>query len=245
MSRLTLTTAMVLAAGYGRRMRPITDRMPKPMVEVAGATLIDRVLDHLDEAGIAQAVVNTHHKGEMLAAHLGGRTSPKILLSPEDDLLDTGGGVANALPLLGDAPFLVANGDTFWIDGYIPAIHRLANAWDDGRMDALLLFHPTADALSYSGRGDYFLDGDGCARRRQEGEVAPFVFAGVQILHPRLFRDAPAGRFSLTVLFNQAEEAGRLFAIRHDGEWFHVGTPDSITRAEKRLQGLDLSRDWA
>lgn len=235
---------MVLAAGLGTRMRPLTERVPKPMIEVAGHTLIDRALDHLVAAGVTRAVVNTHYKARLLERHLAGRKSPEIVISREDDLLDTGGGVKKALPYFGDEPFFVANSDALWLDGYRPALSRLVHAWNGRRMDALLLLHPTVAINAYQGLGDFFLDPEGPARRRCEDEVAPFVFAGVQILHPRLFRDAPEGRFSLNLLYDKAERAGRLYGIRHDGPWYHVGTPESIAQAEALIAGRDPSLDW-
>ncbi len=235
---------MALAAGLGIRMRPITDRMPKALVQVGGRTLLGRVLDHFAAAGIAEAVVNTHFFADQVVDHLAGRKKPRIILSHEDDLLETGGGVSQALPHFGDAPFVVANSDALWLDGYTSALERMAERWDDGRMDALLLLHPTVAAVGYEGRGDYFLDPSGLVRRRREDQIAPFLFAGVQILHPRLFADAPKGKFSLNVLYDRAEEAGRLYGLRHDGLWFHVGTPESIDVVEARLKGMDPSQDW-
>ena len=230
--------AMVLAAGRGERMRPLTDQRPKPLIEVRGRAMLDRLLDRLAAAGVAEVVVNLHHLGEMIAAHLESRDRPKILLSREpDQLLDTGGGVTKALPLLGKAPFFAANGDVVWLDGRTPAFERLASAWNDKTMDALLLLHPTVHAYGYghSGTGDFFMDPDGLLRRRGEREVAPFIFAGIQVLHPRLFKEVPEGPFSLNLLYDRAAEAGRLWGIRHDGEWFHVGTPEALKDVEDAL----------
>ena len=226
--------AMVLAAGLGLRMRPITEHTPKPLVSVAGRTMLDRALDHLAVAGVSHFVVNTHWLADKVAAHLSGR--PGITLSHEDELLETGGGVAKALPHLGDEPFYVVNSDIIWTDGATPALRRLAEAWDDSRMNALLLLQRTATAMGYEGPGDFFLDAEGVPRRRRDREVAPLLFSGVQILSPRLFRDAPAGRFSLNVLYDRALEDGRLFAILHDGRWYHVGTPDALPQVEAALE---------
>ncbi len=226
--------AMVLAAGLGLRMRPITEHTPKPLVSVAGRTMLDRALDHLAVAGVSHFVVNTHWLADKVAAHLSGR--PGITLSHEDELLETGGGVARALPHLGDEPFYVVNSDIIWTDGATPALRRLAEAWDDSRMDALLLLQRTATAMGYEGAGDFFLDAKGVPSRRRDREVAPLLFSGVQILSPRLFRDAPAGRFSLNVLYDRALEDGRLFAIVHDGRWYHVGTPDALPQVEAALE---------
>ncbi len=230
--------AMVLAAGRGERMRPLTDQRPKPLIEVCGEAMLDRVLDRLAAAGVGEAVVNSHHLGEMIETHLASRRKPKILLSPEADLLETGGGVTKALPRLGKKPFFVVNGDVVWLDGARPALERLAEAWVDGAMDVLLLLHPTAYAIGYHGRGDFFMAPGGALRRRGEREVAPFLFTGLQILHPRIFKGAPAGAFSLNLLYDRAADTGRLWGLRHDGEWFHVGTPDSLDDVEDALNHL-------
>lgn len=227
--------AMVLAAGLGLRMRPITEHTPKPLIAVAGRTMLDRALDHLAAAGVSEYVVNTHWLAGRIREHLAGR--PGITLSHEDELLETGGGVAKALPLLGDAPFYVVNSDIIWTDGGAnPALARLAEAWDDTRMDALLLMQRTATAMGYDGRGDFFLDSAGVPRRPGPREVAPLLFSGVQILSPRLFLDAPSGKFSLNVLYDRALEDGRLFGIVHDGHWYHVGTPEALPEVEAALR---------
>jgi len=230
-------TAMVLAAGLGTRMRPLTDRMPKPLVRVQGKPLIDHVLDRLAEAGVALAVVNVHHFAEQLIDHLENRGAPQIVISDERGLLlDTGGGVVKALPALGDAPFFHLNADTIWIDGVRPNLLRLADVFDPSKMDALLLLAPTAGSVGYSGRGDFTMASDGTLRRRAEREVAPFVYAGVAILTRRLLDQAPEGAFSLTRLFDRAAEAGRLHGLRLDGLWMHVGTPDAIGAAEAAIK---------
>ncbi len=228
-------TAMVLAAGRGERLRPITDTLPKPLVVVDGATMLDQALDRVAAAGIEQAVVNSHHLAERIHGHLEGRETPAITISHETELLDTGGGVANALGHLGEAPFFVLNSDVVMLDGPQSALSRLADAWCDERMDALLLTHATVRAHGYSGRGDFVLSPDGVVRRRREGEIAPYLFTGVQILHPRLFAGCPEGAFSLNRLYDKAAEAGRLHAIVHDGEWLHVGTPAALETVERRL----------
>lgn len=242
MSTDEIRRAMVLAAGLGRRMRPLTETRPKPLVELAGRTLLDRALDHLAETGIREVVVNTHYRGEMVAAHLSGR--PGITLSPEEILLDTGGGIANALPHLGAGPFIVVNSDTVWSDGQIPALRRLMDFWDESRMDALLLLHPTVACSGVSDSGDFQMEPDGRLRRRREGEVAAFVFTGVQILHPRLFEGAPDGPFSLNLLYDRAQEAERLFGLRHDGEWFHVGTPRELEATAALFDGAPDAREF-
>jgi MurNAc alpha-1-phosphate uridylyltransferase len=230
--------AMVLAAGRGERLRPLTDHLPKPLVEVRGEAMLDRALDRLAAAGINDAVVNLHHLGDQIEAHLATRTRPKIVLSRETALLDTGGGVRAALQWLGEAAFFVLNGDIVWLDGTDPALNRLAHAWDETTMDALLLLHPAATAYGYEGHGDFLMAPDGRLRRRREQVVAPFVFAGLQILHPRLIAGSPDGPFSLNRLYDVAEERERLWGLRHDGEWFHIGTLDALQGAEDALDSI-------
>jgi N-acetyl-alpha-D-muramate 1-phosphate uridylyltransferase len=233
----TPKNAMVLSAGLGTRMRPLTERMPKPLVEVGGKPLIDHVLDRLAEAGVARAVVNVHHFAERLERHLAARTNPKIVISDERGLLlGTGGAGVKALPLLGEAPFFHINSDSIWIDGVKPNLVRLAEGFDPGVMDALLLLAPTTGSIGYAGRGDFAFAPDGRLTRRTERAVAPFVFAGAAILAPTLFKDAPQGEFPLTVLFDRATEQGRLFGLRLEGLWMHVGTPDAIALAEKAIR---------
>ena len=226
----TLDTAMLLAAGFGTRMRPLTGAVPKPLLEIGGRTLLDRTLDKAVEAGVARAVVNTHHLAAQVERRLAARTVPEIVVSREAEILDTGGGVFNALGLLGDAPFFVLNSDTVWEDGPTPALHRLAQAWDPARMEALLLVHPTVAAAGYAGDGDFFMDIEGRLHRRGEAEIAPFVFTGSQIVSPSLFDGMAPGAFSLNRVYDRAQERERLFGIRHDGAWHHVGTPDSFER---------------
>lgn len=233
-------TAMVLAAGLGMRMRPITLTTPKPLVPVAGRTMLDRALDHLADIGFGpqggtRCVVNTHWLSKRIQDHLSNR--PDITLIHETELLETGGGVVNALPLLGPDPFYVINSDIIWTDGPTPALRLLADAWDDERMDALLLLQPTTTATGYDGAGDFFFDPPGPPRRRGESKDAPLLFSGVQILHPRLFTAAPSGKFSLNTLYDRALAKNRLHAIIHDGQWFHVGTPDALPKVEALLHG--------
>lgn len=236
-------TAMVLAAGFGKRMRPLSETTPKPLIELMGQPLIDRVLDRLADAGVEKAVVNTHHLAEQVESHLRGRRHPEIVFRRETELLDTGGGVVNALSELGEEPFYVLNGDVFWLEGRTPALARLAAAWDGEAMDALLLLQETVFALGYQGAGDYLLDPLARARRRQPIEVAPFVFTGVQLLHPRLFRYAPDPPFSLNVLYDQAEAADRLSGLLHDGTWFHISTPEDLEAAACELYDLGFRQD--
>ncbi len=236
-----ITTAMVLAAGRGTRMRPITDRIPKPLVSIGGRAMIDHALDRLADAGIGTAVVNVHHLADQIEAHLEARSRPRILISDERDaLLETGGGIKRALPLLGPSPFLVLNSDSLWIEGPRSNICRLLTCWDEDRMDILLLLAAVATSLGYDGRGDFAMSPDGLLRRREAREVVPFVYAGVAVMKPELFEDAPAGAFSLNRLFDRAIAARRLFGLRLDGEWLHVGTPEAIAAAEARIGASTL-----
>lgn len=229
--------AMVLAAGLGKRMRPLSDNKPKALIEVAGRSLLDWALDRLEAAGVEECVVNVHHLAPLMEKHLAQRSSPKIVLSRETDLLETGGGVKKALPLLGDQPFYAVNCDALWLDGPQPMLKRLARAFDPDRMDALLLLHPMVIAHGFDGAGDYFMAADGALRRRRGETIAPFVYAGAQILTPSLFKASPDGAFSLRELYDRAEENGRLFGMRHDGEWYHVGTPEAVSATETLLTG--------
>jgi MurNAc alpha-1-phosphate uridylyltransferase len=227
---------MVLAAGFGQRMRPLTDKMPKPLVKVAGKPLIDHVLDRLADAGVTRAVVNVHYLAEQIERHVAARTRPQVTISDERGLLlDTGGGVIKALPLIGDAPFFHINSDTIWIDGVRPNLTRLAEHFDAATMDGLLLLAPGAGSIGYAGRGDFTMAPDGRLRARPERDVAPFVYAGAAILSPRLFDGAPQGAFSLTKLFARAIAAGRLHGLRLEGLWMHVGTPEAIAEAEAAI----------
>ena len=230
--------AMVLAAGLGERMRPITDTLPKPLIELRGRTLLDSILDRVAAAGVPEAVINLHYLGEMIEARLVPRERPRVSFSHEETRLETGGGVRKALSPLGADAFFVINGDVSWLDGHTPALERLAAAWDDEEMDALLLLHPTAFAVGYAGVGDFVLAPDGRMRRRRESEVSPVVFTGIQILHPRLFEDAPEGPFSLNLIYDKAGAAERLWGLRHDGEWFHIGTPEGLRDVEDALHPL-------
>ena len=232
---------MVLAAGLGTRLRPVTDAIPKPLVEINGRPLLDHALDRLTAAGVESVVVNVHYKARMLAEHLARLDHPRIELSEEAELLDTGGGVAQALPLLGEA-FFVVNGDVFWLDSKDSSLLRLASAFDPVAMDGVLLLQRTVTAIGYDGSGDYFLDPLGNPRRRREREVAPYLFAGIQLLHRRLFDAAPGRVFSLVRLFDRAEAAGRLSAIVHDGEWYHVGTPEGLALTRERLSSHRIER---
>lgn len=226
-------SAMVLAAGLGERMRPLTDKIPKPLIPVCGKPLIDHVLDKLAAAGVERAFVNVHYFADVLERHLAARKRPRVIISDErEKLLGTGGGVANCLGQLGEAPFFHVNSDSIWVDGVRPNLERLAENFDSADMDALLLLAPVATSIGYSGRGDFSMQSDGRLTSRPEREITPFVYAGAALLSPRLFAGAPSGAFALTRLFRQAEAKRRLFGLRLEGLWMHVGTPEAIAAAE-------------
>ncbi|MGY3449009.1 nucleotidyltransferase family protein [Bradyrhizobium sp. USDA 4353] len=228
--------AMVLAAGLGLRMRPLTDTMPKPLVRVAGRPLLDHVLDRLAEAGVTEAVVNVHYLADQIIEHTATRSAPRVIISDErEQVLGTGGGVVKALPLLGHEPFFHVNSDTMWIEGVRHNLTRLADAFDPERMDIMLLMAPTASSIGYSGQGDYAMLADGTLRKRREHQVVPFVYAGAAIISPSIFDGAPSGEFSLTKMFDKANEQDRLFGLRLEGVWMHVGTPAAVTEAEEAL----------
>jgi N-acetyl-alpha-D-muramate 1-phosphate uridylyltransferase len=228
--------AMVLAAGLGTRMRPHNGAIPKPLVAVGGKSLIDYVLDRLADAGVECAVVNVHHLADQIERHLAGRQRPRIVISDERaELLGTGGGVVKAMPELGGGPFFHVNSDTIWIDGVTPNLMRLASAFDPASMDALLLLAPTTSSIGYTGRGDFLMAPDGRLSRRGERDVVPFVYAGAAILTPAFFAGVKAGPSSMLPLFDRAIEAGRLFGLRLEGMWMHVGTPDAVKAAEEAI----------
>lgn len=231
-------TAMVMAAGLGKRMRPLTATRPKPLVEVAGKAMLDHVFDRLRAAGVKRAVVNVHYLADALEAHLANRVAGiEIAVSDERAmLLETGGGLLKARELIGDAAFLVVNSDNYWVDGPSDAIRLLAQRWDDETMDALLLLVPLARAHNHRGQGDFHLDAHGrITARRRSGRLAPFVYTGLQILSPRLLRDGPEGPFSTMLFWERAIAAGRAFGVVHQGLWFDVGTPEAIGRTEAML----------
>ena len=237
MTTLASDTAMILAAGLGKRMRPLTASQPKPLVRVAGKALIDHALDRLDEAGVARAVVNVHYLADALEAHVLARPAPKVTVSDERALLlETGGGRAKALPGLPD-PFFALNADNIWLDGPKSAFHDLSRRWNPEVMDALLLVVPHARAVNFSGPGDFHMDPLGKLSRRRDGRIAPFIFTGIQLVSHRLMRDAPEGAFSTNLLWNRAMAEGRLFGLSFTGLWFEVGTPQAIRPTEEALQG--------
>jgi MurNAc alpha-1-phosphate uridylyltransferase len=235
-SRWLPDTAMVLCAGRGTRLAPLTDTVPKPLLPIAGTPSLDRILDHLDRAGVANAVVNAHHLGGQIAEHLAPRTSPHVTVIHEDEALETGGGVRNALSRLGNRPFFVINGDSVWLDGLRNALHRFCDTWNDDEMDIQLMLYPFCQVLGWHGYGDYMMDTFGQLTRRQEGRVAPYAYMGVSIVHPRIFDDVPDGAFSMNLLYDRAERQGRLYGALHDGLWYHISTPEDLDRANQRFE---------
>jgi MurNAc alpha-1-phosphate uridylyltransferase len=234
--------AMVLAAGLGKRMRPITDTLPKPLVEIAGRTLLDRGLDSLAEAGVERAVVNVHYLPDQIEAHLAARARPRITISDERaGLLDSAGGIVKALPELGREPFFILNADTFWIDRGGSNLDRLALAWDGGRMDILLMLSDLDHATGHSGGTDFLLAQDG-RLARAGGAPDGVIYAGAAIVHPRIFGGAPAGPHSLNRYFDKGIAEGRLFGMLLDGDWITVGTPDAIPQAEAAVERAQARR---
>ena len=233
-------TAMIMAAGLGKRMRPLTATRPKPLIEVSGKALLDHVLEKLRAAGVRKVVVNVHYLADALEAHLASRAHGlDVVISNERDLLlETGGGLVQAAPLIDADPFLALNSDNLWVDGPADTLKLLASHWDDAKMDALLLLVPLARALNHKGMGDFHMTRTGRLRRRQRSHVAPFVFTGIQMLSKRLLRDAPEGPFSTNILWDRAIEEGRCFGAVHQGLWFDVGTPKSIPLTEAALQNV-------
>ncbi|WP_420394363.1 nucleotidyltransferase family protein [Acuticoccus sp.] len=230
-------SAMVFAAGRGTRMRPLTAITPKPLIEVWGKALIDRVFDRLEETGVTRFVVNVSYLADMIEVHVRRRIGARATICDERaGALETGGGLVRALPHLGTAPFLVANSDTFWIEGASATMTRLVAAFDASRMDALLVLAPTVTAVGYDGRGDFELGTDGRLSRRRERTIAPFVYAGCAMMAPAAVADPPAGAFSLNVAFDRLIAAGRLYGLRLDGLWIHVGTPAAIVEAERAIK---------
>lgn len=230
-------TAMVMAAGLGKRMRPLTIARPKPLIEVAGKTLLDHTLDRLKSAGVKRAVVNVHYMADALEAHLATHVHGiDVIISDERTLLlETGGGLMQAAPLIPDDPFICVNSDNLWVDGPTDALNLLAARWNDDEMDALLLVVPQARANNHSGRGDFYLDPNGRISRRKPSRVAPFVYCGIQMLSKRLLVDAPEGPFSTNLFWDRAIAAQRCFGMVHQGLWFDVGTPAAIARTEFHL----------
>lgn len=233
-------TAMILAAGFGKRMQPLTDVTPKPLIEVNGRALIDRALDSIRAGGVGTVVVNMHYLADQIEAWAGQQRDPAVIVSDErDEILDTGGGVARALGKLGDAPFFVFNSDSFWIDGPVPALERMREVWDPAKMDCLLLLSDPARSVGFDDPGNFVIDDSGRLQRTTSEEEASFIYCGCYLVTPQMFDGAPAGAFSMNLLWDRALAAGRLFGIVHDGPWLHVGTPAAIKDAEDALNGID------
>jgi MurNAc alpha-1-phosphate uridylyltransferase len=234
-----ITRAMILAAGLGTRMRPLTDDRPKPLVQVAGRALIDHAIDRLVAAGITLIVVNVHYQADMLKAHLAKRKDVEIRIADEtDSILGTGGGIARALPHFEGEPFFVHNSDTIWAEGFGRALERMKARWNPDEMDVLLLMASLVTAMGYEGRGDFTMSPDGRLGRVPEGRLSPFAYPGVYIVHPRLFDGAPKGTFPMMVLWEKAIAQRRLYGIRLDGVWMHVGTPEAVKEAEAYIADL-------
>ena len=236
------SAAMILAAGLGTRMRPLTETTPKPLVRLAGRAMLDHTVDRLKTSGVGRVVVNVHHLADQVERHVAALSGLDVAISDERDLLlDTGGGLARALPELGQNAFFVLNSDSVWIERHIPLLDRLRLNWRDDEMDCLLALCPTGDALGFSGPGDFTCDPSGLLARRVE-DTAPYVNTGIYLAHPRIFRDIPEGPFSMNLLWDRAIEQGRLYGLEFDGLWMHVGTPDALVDAEQRLAELSAGR---
>ncbi len=239
MTGLASDTAMLMAAGLGKRMRPLTAATPKPLVRVAGKPLIDRALDRLEDAGVARAVVNVHYLADSIEAHLSARKAPAVVFSDERDvLLETGGGMVKALEAgqLPD-PFFACNADSIWLDGPRNALVELSNRWDPEKMDALLLVVSHARAFNFDGMGDFYMDPAGRLKRKLPGRIAPFIYTGIQLVSHRLLRDAPEGKFSTNLLWDRAIAEDRLYGLSFTGQWYEVGTPQHIRPTEEALRG--------
>lgn len=233
------TRAMILAAGLGTRMRPLTNDTPKPLVKVAGRCLIDHAIDRLKGAGVRMIVVNVHYHADKLRHHLARRDDVEIRISDETDaILGTGGGIVRALPHFEGEPFFLHNSDSIWAEGYGHALERVNARWNPETMDSLLLMASLVTSMGYEGRGDFLMDSEGRLTVVPEGQLSPFAYPGAAILHPRLFEGAPRGAFPLLQLWERAIEKGRLFGVRLDGVWMHVGTPEALKEAEAFLADL-------
>jgi MurNAc alpha-1-phosphate uridylyltransferase len=233
-----VTRAMIMAAGFGTRMRPLTDDRPKPLVTVRGRTLLDHALDRLVAAGVTMVVINLHYRAQQVKDHLAKRRDLEILYSMEDEILGTGGGVVKALPLFEGESFFILNSDSVWVEGYVSPLSAMQRMWEPERMDGLLLLAPMTTAMGYEGRGDFLLDANGHIARVPERTSSPFAYPGVQIVHPRLFADPPEASFSTNVMWDRAIAKGRLYGLRLEGVWIHVGTPQAREEAERFLARL-------
>jgi N-acetyl-alpha-D-muramate 1-phosphate uridylyltransferase len=234
---------MVLAAGLGKRLRPVTDTLPKPLVKIGGKPMIDWGLDSLEEAGVTKAVVNVHYLADQVEAHLAGRASPHIVFSDErETLLESGGGIIKALPLLGEKPFFLINSDTFWLEGEKANLLQLAEMFNSDSMDMLLMLVTPGQATGYEGKGDFSMDSNSRLRRPRQDETVPYVYAGAAVIHPRIFKGAIAEPHSLNRQFNEAITQGRLFGMPMHGQWLTVGTPESIPAAEAVVRKRNTGR---
>ncbi|HWY63037.1 MAG TPA: nucleotidyltransferase family protein [Rhizomicrobium sp.] len=233
-----VTRAMIMAAGFGTRMRPLTDDRPKPLVTVRSRSLLDHALDRLVAAGVKMVVINLHYRAQQVKDHLAGRRDIEIHYSMEEDILGTGGGVVKALPHFQGEPFFVLNSDSVWVEGYVSPLTAMQLMWDPERMDGLLLLAAMTTALGYEGRGDFLLDVNGRVARVPERTSSPYAYPGVQIVHPRLFAGAPDGGFSTNLMWDRAIAKGRLYGMRLEGVWIHVGTPEARDEAEVYLARL-------
>ena len=229
---------MIMAAGFGTRMRPLTDDRPKPLVTVRGRTLLDHALDRLVAAGVTMVVINLHYRAQQVKDHLAKRRDLDIRYSMEDEILGTGGGVVKALPLFDGESFFILNSDSVWVEGYVSPLSAMQRMWEPGQMDGLLLLAPMTTAMGYEGRGDFLLDANGHIARVPERTSSPFAYPGVQIVHPRLFADAPGASFSTNVVWDRAIAKNRLYGLRLEGVWIHVGTPQAREEAERFLARL-------
>jgi MurNAc alpha-1-phosphate uridylyltransferase len=233
-----VTRAMIMAAGFGTRMRPLTDDRPKPLVLVRGRTLLDHAIDRLVAAGVTMVVINLHYRARQVMDHLAKRRDIEIRYSLEEEILGTGGGVVKALPFFEGKSFFILNSDSVWVEGYVSPLLAMQHLWEPERMDGLLLLAAMTSAMGYEGRGDFLLDASGHIARVPERTSSPYAYPGVQIVHPRLFADAPEGVFSTNIMWDRAIAKGRLFGTRLEGVWIHVGTPEAREDAERFLAGL-------
>ena len=233
-------TAVILSAGLGTRMRPLTETTPKPLLPLAGRPILAHTLERLHEAGVTRIIVNAHYLADQIEEFL--RPYPGVTVTHEGELQDTGGAITAMLAknLLPDAPFYIINGDTYWVDGPTPTLRRLENAFDPGKTDVLLLLARAAGAVADTGLGDFVWPRDGGLRRRGERDVAPYLYAGVQLVTPALFANTPAAPYSMNLLWDEALASGRLNAIVHDGVWFHLSTPDDLARAGAVLEAREV-----
>lgn len=234
-----IDTAMVMAAGHGTRMRPLTNDTPKALIKVAGKTMVDHAIDRLKAAGIKRIIVNIHAFADQMRAHLEARNDDSIIISDEtDELLETGGGIKRALPLLGDKPIITHNCDSIWVEGMGQTLPRLLDAYDPDKMDALLVVAVTANIVGDVARGDFTMDPDGRIAWREVSSVAPFMYTGVQIIKPQLYAGIEDTAFSTTKVWRGLLEDGTAYGLRHDGVWMHVGTPSALDDAETFLRDL-------